>query len=46
MNGVFDLDPVDLVRHEAFAEHGIGIDFDGGKDGGHREREVIEELLG
>jgi len=32
---VFSLDPVDLVRHEAFCEHGVGIDFEGGEDGAH-----------
>jgi len=35
MDGVFGLNPVDLVRHEVLGQSGIGIDFDGGEDGGH-----------
>ena len=36
--------PVDLVRHEVLGQSGIGIDFDGGEDGGHGwsgERESV-----
>src|SRR5207249_8368747 len=35
MNGVFGLDPVDLVGHETFGEHGVGVDFEGREDDGH-----------
>ena len=35
MNGVFGLDPVDLVGHEAFGQHGVGINFEGWEDSGH-----------
>jgi len=32
VDGAFGLDPVDLVGHETFGEHGVGVDFDGGED--------------
>jgi hypothetical protein len=35
VDGVFSLDPVDLMGHEAFCEHGVGIDFEGRKNGAH-----------
>ena len=35
MNGVFGLNPVDLVGQEVFGQGGVGIDVDGGEDGGH-----------
>ena len=35
VDGVLGLDPVDLIGQEVFAEHGVGVDFDGGEDGAH-----------